>query len=410
MEQIKHLPNGLTIIDYKNPQVKSVLLYVAFKVGSRNETHKNNGISHLLEHLHFKGTVERPTNNDVSYELDCHGAEHNASTDKEKTDYYIKAPSYKKDLALDVLQDIILNSTFNEKALLVEKQVVSEEINMYNDDPDYNFHNKMEEVMFPESGLEMSIGGTVENVNGFSRQDIISYRDSFYSKENMVICLSGNYDKAYYNNVVKAFASVKDKSPSENRVKFTRPSKILDRLIYIWTAPLKQSSLNWRFYIDETENRAGLNILSSIIGGNSSSILFKKLRNELGLCYSTYSTITNYSDISTFDINIGTDKSKLPKAEEEIGKILKDILANGISKKDFHDAKTAFTGSFSMMADSPNFIVTTLASRYLKRGNFKTVDELINDFQKVSLKDVNKLAQQIFNNPNCLGIMNGQDS
>src|SRR3989339_225179 len=226
MFQKTTLKNGLRLITANIEGTEAITALVLFKVGSRYETKSENGISHFIEHMMFKGTKKRPNTLALSKDLDRVGAEYNAFTSRDYTGYYVKVDAEKLELALDVLSDMLLNSKFEEGELEKEKGVISEEIRMYEDNPMMFIDDLFEENLFgSDHPLGRSIAGTVKGINGFSRKKMIDYREKYYTPNNTVLVLTGNLKNKKINELTEKYFGENGKKAKPVFEKFVYPEK-----------------------------------------------------------------------------------------------------------------------------------------------------------------------------------------
>ena len=206
------LNNGLRVITIPMPSLESVTVSVWMKTGSRSETQKNNGVSHFLEHMFFKGTTNRPTAKQIAEEIDQIGGVQNAGTSKEYTEYYIKCRADKIEVAFDLLSDMTLNSLLDAKEIEREKGTIIEEIRMYEDTPMMNIGEVFEGLIYSGHSLGMDIAGTEKTVQEMKRKDFLDYRSNFYNPENMIVTVAGGVDEKeslklaekYFSKLIKS--------------------------------------------------------------------------------------------------------------------------------------------------------------------------------------------------------------
>src|SRR3990167_9272906 len=199
------LKNGLTLLTVPIPSAQSVLVDIFVKVGSRSEDKRINGISHFLEHLFFKGSRLYPTAQKLSHALDAIGAEYNANTGKEHTQYYIKAAKKHLKFIFEVLSDMLQRPLFAAEEIEREKGVIIEEINMYEDTPMRHVEDVLEEVMWPDQPLGRNIAGTKEVITKITRKNILDYVEGFYQPENMIFSVAGAYDEQELDILIHEF-------------------------------------------------------------------------------------------------------------------------------------------------------------------------------------------------------------
>ena len=201
------LSNGLRVITIPMPSLESVTVSIWAKTGSRNENSKNNGISHFLEHMFFKGTTNRPTAKQIAEEIDSIGGIQNAGTSKEYTEYYIKCRADKIETAFDLLSDMAMNSLLDESEIEREKGTIIEEIRMYEDTPMISIGEVFESLIYSGHTLGMDIAGTEKTVGGMKRGDFIDYQKNFYNPENMILTVAGGVTQEDSFSLAKKYFS-----------------------------------------------------------------------------------------------------------------------------------------------------------------------------------------------------------
>ena len=377
-------------------ETNAISVLVLIKTGSRYENEKNNGVAHFIEHLLFKGTKKRPTSFSISKELDGIGADYNAFTSKDKTGYYIKASKEHLELALDILSDMIFNSKFDNLEIERERGVIIEEINMYNDNPVMNIDSLIENSVFDGHPLGRQISGEIKIIKEISREEILKFYKQYYKRENMFIGISGNFSEEEAKKIIKKYFKVSEfninkdfdvfKSHQQSsRVKLTE--KNTDQIhLAIGFQGVKY---------DDKYDKA-LELLSVILGGNMSSRLFMKIREKLGLCYYIRCESSHYEDTGIFTILSGLDKSRIDEAVKNIFKELKNFLKNGITQEELNMAKEFLKGKFMLrMEDSMN-VIAFYCEQFIMKGKFKTIEKTLNEFDKITKKDILEVGRKIF--------------
>ena len=262
------LKNGARVILEPYAGTEAVTVLVLFKVGSRCENKGINGVSHFIEHMMFKGTKKRPNTQIITRELDGLGAEYNAFTAKDHTGYYIKINSEHKEVALDMLFDMLFNSKFDAKELDRERKVILEEIHMYKDNPMMHIEDMFETTLFGDCPLGWSIAGDAESMGKIDRAKMVAYRDAYYQPQNMVVSIAGKIDDGVIKVVEKYFGSLKKSSkkiPEAKKVDF-KPGAVKIAVEYKDTEQV-QLALGFPAYSWWDKRRPVLRLMSNILGG-----------------------------------------------------------------------------------------------------------------------------------------------
>jgi len=400
--KLSHLPNKLPYITVPIANTDSATLTIWANVGSRNETDKIAGISHFLEHMAFKGTTKRPTPRIIAEEIDSFGGEFNASTSKEWTNFYIKAPVKRLGTAFDVLSDMVLDPLVEEEALTREKGVIIEEIGMYEDTPSAHIGDLFEKLIFGKSVLGRDIIGTRETVRGMKRSDFVSYREKHYFAENLLVTVAGGFqEKEVEKLVAKYFSGLKSKPRSKTnklQIKQNKPK------ISVTYKKSEQAHLILGFVGNQRghKERFAESALYTILGNGMSSRLFTEVREKRGLAYSVSSDSTNYEDTGYMDTYAGVD----PKRAVEATKVILDQhygLASGtypIEEKELTKAKEYIKGHLALGLENTKAINGFFGVRYLKLGRIDTPDEIYKAIDEVRVDDVLKLAKRVFRKEN----------
>lgn len=385
------LDNGVRIIAEANEAIRSVAIGIWVKTGSRNETNEENGISHFIEHMLFKGTKTRSAKQ-IAEAFDRIGGQVNAFTAKEYTCYYAKVLDEHAALALDVLQDMFFDSIFDKTEIEREKKVVLEEIKMVEDTPDDLVHDLLSQAVFGRSSLANPILGTEDTLQTFSRQQISDYMKRFYAGERVVVSVCGHFDDALLEQIRQTFSRVK-RAPEP----FAVPTATFSPTVKYRQKDSEQAHLCLAYPgLEIGSNRSfGLILLNNALGGSMSSRLFQTIREEQGLCYSVFSYHSSYERIGTLTIYAGTQMAQLPKLTEALAEVTKAVRAEGLSQKELENGKEQLKGSIMLGLESTSSRMTRNGKNELLLQEHKTLDELIADINAVSLEMVNDLACQL---------------
>lgn len=394
MSFLKRYDNGLRVVVKKTPGLFSVSIGVLVNTGSVNETKENNGISHFIEHMMFKGTKKR-TAFDVSNDIDKMGAQINAYTSKENTCYYVKTMTTHLEESLEILSDIFFNSTFDDKEIEREKGVVIEEINMSKDSPDDTCYDLLAKSYFGDDGYGRTILGPIENVKSFTRDDIKNYLNKYYTPNNVVISVAGNVkDEDVLALIEKYF--VNNFSSKDKGEVYSYKEK--QNGYFVLKKDIEQTHIGICFKgLKATDKKAyALNIANVIFGGGMSSRLFQKIREEMGLCYNIYSYMSQYKDNGVVEIYSAVSPKCYETALKEIIKLIKDFGKNGVNEEEFKRGKEQVKSSLIMSQESTSSQMFSMG-RYLiyydKKLNFK---KRIKEIDEITLEDVNKIIKEIF--------------
>jgi len=388
--KISNLKSGLRIATDYMSDVESVSISIWVNTGSRNETKKNNGISHLLEHMAFKGTKNR-TAQQIAEHFDDIGGKVNAFTARENTVYYAKVLKKDIETAVEILSDILQNSTYAEKELKNERKVILQEIAMTKDTPDDIIFDYYNQTAFPNQSFGRSILGTTENIKNFKRKDILDYVKSQYKTENIVIGFSGkSRHKKNLKLIKKYFKNLKQgSSPKSEKAKYQggdfRKQKKLEQTHII---------LGFNGYSRTDKNFYKANILALILGGGMSSRLFQEIREKRGLCYSIYTFSSSKSDNGSFEIYAGVSPKKVNELIDAIVDELHKATKN-LTEEELKRSVNQLKASILMSRENTNTRAQKLGSDLLTYGRVKTVKEIVKELDSIKLKDLQNLMEEI---------------
>lgn len=391
--QISKLSNGIRVVSEKIPYVKSVAVGIWVGAGSRLETEEYGGISHFIEHLYFKGTDKRSAKV-IAESLDSVGGQLNAFTSKEQTCYYARVLDEHLDLALDVLADMFFNSKFEEKEFNREREVIKEEIKMYEDTPDELIHDLFSQTIWADHPLGRPVLGTEETINSFTRDDILNYIRDNYTTDNIVIALAGNVDhERKLPDLEKLFGT---KSQNYLKKKLEPPkNKAQFYSLYKDTAQV-QICLGAPGLPQEHPEIYPLYILNSILGGGLSSRLVQEIREDRGLAYSVFSYHSTFSDAGLFTFYAGTRPDNYEKVIQLIIAETAKISKEGITDQELDKAKEQIKGNLYLGLESVGSRMTRLGRNELSLGRFVSPKEVVEKIASVNRGQVQGLAQELF--------------
>lgn len=390
------LKNGLRIIvvPMRNTQTATVLVLVG--AGSKYETKENNGISHFLEHMLFKGTKKRPNTLKIAETLDKIGGAYNAFTGKEYTGYWAKIDSQHLDLALDWVSDIFLNSKLEEKEIKKEKGVIIEELNMYLDTPMVYVKDIWEKLLYGDQPAGWLIIGEKENILKFKRKDFLDYQRSHYSAKNTIICVAGNINARDAKKKIKNyFKNIRTVVP-EQELRVIEKQNKPKSLIHFKKTDQTHLCLGVRGYNLFEPQKYAQAVLAAMLGGFMSSRLHISVRERRGLAYYIHTFSESATDAGYLMTSAGVSNQSVEKAITLILKEYKSLKSKKISEKELQKAKDYLKGSLTLSLEPSNAQASFYATQELLSQKTLTLKEKCAKIDKVSRKDILEAAKDIF--------------
>ncbi|WP_417685434.1 M16 family metallopeptidase [Roseibium sp.] len=385
------LANGMTVVTDQMPHLKTVALGVWVRTGSRAEKSDQNGITHLLEHMAFKGTLTRNAR-EIAEQIEAVGGELNASTSIEHTNYYARILAEDLPLAVDLLADILQNSTFDSEELVREQHVILQEIGAAHDSPEDQAFDLFQSAAWPDQPLGRPILGTPETVQGFSRDALNSYLQERYRGPDMVLAAAGAVD---HDELVKLaeekFTKVNGQAamkeaPGTYRGGEARLSKqLMEAQILI--------GFEGRPY--KSKDYYAIQILASVLGGGMSSRLFQEIREKRGLCYAIYSFHWAFSDTGLFGLHAAT-------SEEDIAALMPVIVdelnaaGNTITDEEVARSRAQIRAGLMMAMESPAARAGQIARQILIHGRVLSMEEVSQKVEAVTTEDIRRVARETF--------------
>ncbi|MBI2049964.1 MAG: insulinase family protein [Candidatus Staskawiczbacteria bacterium] len=388
--------NGLRLITVPLKNASSVTVLILVGAGSKYETKEVNGISHFLEHMFFKGTEKRPSSLKIAETLDMIGGQYNAFTSKEITGFWAKVDSRHFDIALEWISDMFLNSRFEETEIQKEKGVVIEEMNMYLDTPTVYVTELFEELLYGDQPAGWKVIGEKEHILGLNRQKLLDYYQNHYSPLNTVVCVAGNVDsKAVEGKAQNYFGNIGIKN-AKGKIKAREMQKEPQTLLHFKKTDQTHFCLGVRAYDLFHPQRYALSLLSVILGGNMSSRLFVKVREEQGLAYYIHTSADFETDVGRLITQAGIDHKNLEKSVKLILEGYKDLKNKDITAKELQKAKDYLKGTSALSLESSDSQASFYASQELLEGKILNLEEKFKQIDKVSINDIKKVAEDIF--------------
>lgn len=384
--------NGVRVVLENIPTVRSVAIGVWIGTGSRNETPVNNGISHFLEHMFFKGTKTRSAR-EIAESFDSIGGQVNAFTSKEYTCYYAKVLDNHAQFALEVLADMFFHSTFVEEELVKEKNVVYEEIKMYEDTPDDIVHDLLSKAIYDNHSLGYPILGTEEVLSTFTGNTLKEYMYNMYTPEHVVVSIAGNISESFIKEVEALFGSYEGGKREKNEETPVFHTNQVSRKKETEQAHL---CLGFEGLQVGHEDIYSLISLNNILGGSMSSRLFQDVREQKGLAYSVFSYHSAFEDSGIVTIYGGTGAKQLDLLFETIQETLSVLKRDGITDKELTNSKEQLKGSLMLSLESTNSRMSRNGKNELLLGHHRSLDEIVEQIDSVSKENVNRMANKIF--------------
>lgn len=402
-EKIK-LDSGLSIIISPVKDLSTFTFIVGTKTGSTSEDENNNGISHLLEHMVFKGTKDYPTQKHLGFALENIGSNYNAFTDKEATAYYINGNIKYIEEGVKIISSMYLDPLLPVHELIKEKSIILQEIYMYHDEPSRYVGDVFESLIFGKNKLALEIAGSKESLDKIQHKDLTDYYQSHYTYDKTVIVASGNIEKNKILELIDkhfVFRNSKiEKRSNQNPYKMENFGAPRLKLIFKDT---KETHLKLGFpgYSFDDKRKYALIVLSAILGQGMSSILFSKIREELGLCYYIFTESTLYKDAGYFGMQSGLNNEKIKFGIEEVLKIFKSLKDLKMTSRDLERAKNFIIGNLLISLESSFKVAYFYLTQEINDvANLETPDEFVRKLNEVTLSDIKKAITEIIKHKN----------
>jgi len=395
------LENGLQVVLTDTQTFPSFTALLLVGAGSRYENKQNNGVAHFFEHMAFKGSQKYPTALEITTLLDSLGSQQNAYTTKDHTGYWIKGPSKHIGTIIEVLTEMVLNPLLKAEEIEREKGVIVEEINMYEDTPQYKVWNLFENTLFPNSSLGYDVIGQKQTVSKFKRQTFLSYMDLLYKPNNAVLAIAGGIDK---DKILKIKYKIKElfgsweKQKTIKAKKYDKEQKKNRQLIHQKKTEQAHFVLGYPGLSRHDKQRYVFYVLAALLGGSMSSRLFYELRERRGLCYYIQSGTELFEETGYLYSRAGVSNQP-DKIKEAISLILQeqDKIAQGdFSNKELKKTKEMLKGRLLLSWESSDSLASLYGKRLLFKQNLLEPNQVLNKIDQVKQAEVIKLAQSIF--------------
>jgi predicted Zn-dependent peptidase len=389
------LSNGTRVLTAPLSHAQSVSCIVMLAAGSRYETPETNGIAHFSEHMFFKGTEKRPASRDITSAIDGIGGEFNAFTGKEYTGYYVKCAAEYRDVALDVLVDMLRHSKFEQEEIDREKGVIIEEMNMYFDTPRDYISGLYDHLLYGDQPLGWDIIGTKETVRGAQRQSFLDYLDRWYRPQRIVIGIGGKIEGDLIGTLEGLLG---DMEPGEAGA--PGPTELSNGAGPRVLVSPKQSDqahlcIGVPSYPLVHPDRYALQMLTTILGGGMSARLFTEVRERRGLAYYIYAINQSYTDTGSLFSQAGVDINRIDEAISTIVAELRRIADEPVPGDELEKARASTKGRFALQIESPQALNLFGLRREVLEGQATEPDDVMAALDTVSGEDVQRVAQDV---------------
>ncbi len=386
-----NLDNGIPVVMESFSTVRSVAVGVWVKVGSRYESRQENGISHFLEHMFFKGT-KKYTAKDIAVEIDTMGGDLNAFTSRENTAFYVKVLDEYLERGVNILSEIFVHSAFPEDELEKEKKIIKEEIKMVEDTPDDYIHDLFNHAIWGQEGLGQSVLGRRETIAAFTREDIIRHIRRYYGTKDIVISCAGNFEHQRLMRLLNSrFGGLRH--GTEPKIG-TVPDFHISRHVHAKDLSEAHICIGVPGLPHVSDERYALFILNTILGGSVSSRLFQEVRENRGLAYSVYSYTAMYLDTGLWGVYAGVSRKRVVEVCELIVKEMRG-LSSTLSHDEVEKAKRHLKGNMLLALESTNSRMNNIARQEMYFGKYISPDDIIRSIDRVKMSEVQELADRL---------------
>lgn len=401
------LPGGTKIISEFIPHVKSFTLGFWFNVGARDESLRNNGISHFIEHMLFKGTKKR-TAKMIAEEIESYGGYLNAFTSKEHTCYYSKGLTENLGRTFSVLSDLIQNPLFKETHIRKEAGVVIDELKDLDDNPEELLYDKFEEIIFSGNRLSYPVIGKETNIKNFRSEDLFNYHRSNYNTDGLLIVASGNLKHDELIKLTEKYITERESKHRRSRDKFNI-KKVEDAFIEKDVQQV-HTIIGRATYGYNDKRRIRVRFLSALLGEGSSSRLFLAIREKLGITYQINSFLNSYYDTSAFGVYFSTNQNQYAKVIDIIFKEFKKVKEFPVTEKELKKVKEYLKGGIILSLESTTNRMMRIANSILYYDKVISVEEYLSKIDKITAEDVQRTANELLNESKLIKVILKSDT
>jgi len=400
--RVTTLPNSIRLVSEYLPYLQSFSLGFWINVGTRDESINNNGISHFIEHMVFKGTKKRSAKR-ISEEIESYGGYINAFTSKEHTCYYSKGLPKNLGRTFSVLSDMIQNPLFKDHHIKREAGVVLDELKDIDDNPEELIYDKFEEVIFRGNSLSLPVIGVEKNIKNFNSGELLKYHNDNYNRNKLLIVASGAVS---HDELIKlAEKYIERNSIAQNKKRQNFNPKKADDLIIEKDFQQVHTILGRTTYGLKNERRVMIKVLSAVLGQGSSSRLFQAVREKLGITYQIHSFLNSYYDTSAFGIYYSTNPKQTTKVLEIVNREMQKLKEKKISERELQRVKEYLKGSTLLSLESTTNRMIRMANAMLYFGRVITIEEFLKKIDYVTVKDIFEVANEVLDNEKLIKVI-----
>ena len=389
------LSNGTRVLTAGMPHAQSVSCFLMYAAGSRYERREESGIAHFAEHMFFKGTERRPTARDIATEIDAIGGEFNAFTGKENTTYYVKCAAEHRDVALDVLVDMLRNSKFEADEIEREKGVIIEEMNMYFDTPRDFISGVYEELLYGDQPLGWDIIGRKETIHAATQDTFRSYIDHWYKPTRMVVGIGGNLGDGLHERIAELLGDLASGETGEPAPIALGTNGNAGVRVHTKASDQAHICLGVHSYPLQHPDRYILQVLSTVLGGGMSSRLFTEVRERRGLAYYVYGLNHSYTDAGSLYAQAGVDINRIDDAVSTVATELRKIAEERVPDDELTKAKSFAKGRFVLQLETSQGLIMFGLRREVLESRTVDPKEILAEIDKVTADDVQRVAREV---------------
>jgi predicted Zn-dependent peptidase len=398
--EITTLKSGIKLLTVPMPSLESVSMIVWVGVGSRHEPSGIAGISHFLEHMTFQGSKNYKNAQRIAEAFDQIGAEHNAATSQEWTNFYVKVKSDNLGKAFGILADCLQGPVFSKEDIEKERGSIIEEIAMFEDAPMEKVGDYFNELVFKGNSLGRDIAGSPQTVSSIKRQDFLSFRDKHYVSNNMAITVAGNFDKSEVGNLCESKLAIFAKGTKESPERFVSIQK--SPQIFLKNKKSEQAHLivGFQGYPRSHKFHYSEILLSTILGRGASSRMFDEIRWKRGLAYAVYTSSVSYADTGSFETYVGSDVGKIDEVIKLVLQVYKSVSskAKSIKRTEFEKAKEFIKGHIALSLEDTENAAGFFGERLIGGEEVLTPEQIYKKIDKVDLQGIYEVADDLFRN------------
>ena len=401
------LPNGTKIVSEFIPHVKSFTLGFWFNVGARDENLSNNGISHFIEHMLFKGTKKR-TARMIAEEIESYGGYLNAFTSKEHTCYYSKGLTENLGRTFSVLSDLIQNPLFKERHIKREAGVVIDELKDLDDNPEELLYDKFEEIIFNGNKLSLPVIGREGNIRKFNSDDLFNFHNTNYNTDGLLIVASGNVKHDELIKLTEKYVTQRNSRFKRSRDKFS--FKKVDDTFIEKNVQQVHTIIGRATYGYNDRRRIPARFLTALLGEGSSSRLFLAIREKLGITYQINSFLNSYYDTSAFGVYFSTNQKQYSKVIEIVFKEFNKLKNIPVKERELRKVKEYLKGGIVLGMESTTNRMMRIANSILYYNRVISLEEYLEKIDKITEEDVQKTANELLNENKLVKVILKSDS